>query len=64
MTNEAKDQVTKLEEELILEKDMGMSTNLLASWLADKMGEQNNSLEIFVCCSARLEGCKLPQIKV
>lgn len=62
-TNETKDQGTELEEKLILEKDMGMSTNLLASGLTDKMKEQNDKLEISACWSAKLEGCKLPQLK-
>lgn len=58
---ETKDQITKSEEELLLEKDIGMSTNLLAAGLTDT-GEQNKKLEIFVCSSAKLEGCKLPQV--
>lgn len=32
-----------------LEKDMQLSIILLALELADKMGKQNNKLEIFVC---------------
>lgn len=36
--------VKKLEEELRLEKDMWLSTILLASGLSDKTGKQNNKL--------------------
>lgn len=51
---EAIAQVRKLEE-LRLEKDMGFII-LLALELADKVGEQNNTLENLACCFAKLGG--------
>lgn len=56
--------VRKLEEELKLEKDMGVSSALLASGLEDKLREQDDKLESSACCFARIGGHKLPQIKV
>lgn len=60
---EADAPVKKLEE-LRLEKGVWLSTTLLASGLADQVGEQDNMLEIVACCCAKLGGCKLPWIKV
>ena len=66
---EAKSQ--KLEEELTLEKDVQVSTTLLALWLTDKVEEQDNNknnkdnkLENFVCFFAKLGGHKMPWIKM
>lgn len=53
-----------MEEELKLEKNMQLSTTLLAPGLADKVQEQNNKLETFMCHLAKLGGHKLLQIKV
>lgn len=55
---EAETWVGKLEKELRLEKDMCLSTALLASGLADKVGKKNNKLEILVCHFENLEGHK------
>ena len=41
-----------------------MTTTLLVSRLADKMGEQEDTSETFMCCFTELEGHKLPQIKI
>ncbi|TKC35796.1 hypothetical protein EI555_003311, partial [Monodon monoceros] len=46
---EAETHVGKLEEVLRLEKDMQLSMTLPALELADKVGKQDNKLEIFVC---------------
>lgn len=56
---EAEAQVKKLEE-LRLEKDVCLSTVLLASGLADKLEEQVNKLETLVCHCAKLGRYKLP----
>lgn len=61
---EAEAQVKKLEEELRLEKNVWFSTILLASGLADKVGEQNKKLETSVCHFAKLGSYKLPGIKI
>ena len=61
---EAKAQVTVLEEELRLEKDVWLSTTLLASGLAEEVGKQDNRLETLACRFAKLGGCKLQRIKV
>ena len=54
----------KLGEQLKLEKDVQLSTTLLASGLTDKVGEQNNKLETLACHFAKLGGHKLSWIKV
>ena len=59
-TEEAEARVRSLEEELRLEKDMQLFTALLASKLADKVGEQDNKLATSVCHCAKLRGRKLP----
>lgn len=41
-----------------------MSTSLPALGLADKIGEQDNKLEIVVCCFTKVGGHKIPRIKV
>lgn len=41
-----------------------MSLTLLASGLADKMGEQDIKSEALVYCSAKLGGPKISQIKI
>lgn len=46
---EAEAQVRKQEEGLLLENGVWMSTTLLAVRLADKMGEQDKTLEILMC---------------
>ena len=56
--------VRKLEEELRLEKKVQRSTTLLASGLANKMGEQDNKLETSACRFAKLGEYKLTRIKV
>ena len=61
---EAEARVRKLEEELSLERDMPLSTALLASGLGDKVGEQDNQSETLPHPLAKLGGCKLPRIKV
>ena len=43
---------------------MLLYSTLLALGLAEKMGEQNNKLEILDCCFAKQGGQKLPQIRV
>lgn len=56
-------QVRKLVK-LRLEKDMQVSTTLLALGLADKMEEQNNKLKTLVCSFAKHRGYKLRYIKI
>lgn len=46
---EAEAQVRKQEEGLLLENHVWMSTTLLAVRLADKMGDQDKTLEILTC---------------
>ena len=46
---EADAQVRKQEEGLLLENDVWLSTTLPAVRLADKMGEQDKTLEILTC---------------
>lgn len=41
-----------------------VSTSLLASGLADKVGEQSKKLETLVCWFAKLGGHKMLRIKV
>lgn len=48
-----------MKEELRLEKDMWVSTVLLASGLANEGGEQDNKLETLKCYFAKLGGQKL-----
>lgn len=48
--------VRKLEEELRIEKDVLGSSALLASGLADKVGEQDNKLETFSVILQSSEG--------
>lgn len=43
---------------------MWISTTLLASRLADKVGEQDNKLENLACYFAKVGGCKLLWRKV
>lgn len=47
-------QVAKFQEELRLEKDVPVSTTVLALGLADKLGGQGNKLEALAHCSAKL----------
>ena len=54
MPNERLVSVRKLEEGLRLEKDVHVSTTLLTLGRAEKVGEQDNELEPFTCCFARL----------
>lgn len=54
MPNERLVSVRKLEEGLRLEKDVHVSTALLTLGRAEKVGEQDNELEPFTCCFARL----------
>lgn len=61
---EAKIKVRKLEDELRLEKVVGMSPTLQASGLADKVGEQCIKSEGSLYCSAKLGGPNVPQVKV
>ena len=46
---EAEAQVRQVGEQLKAEKNVQLSTTLLASGLTDKVGEQNNKLETFAC---------------
>lgn len=57
---EAETQIRKLEGKLRLEKDMQLSTTLLASRLAYKVGRQDNNLETLAGCFANLGWHKLP----
>lgn len=61
---EAEVWVRKSEEELRLEKDMQLSTLLLASGLVDKVGKQPIKLETLMCHFAKPGGHKLWGIKV
>ena len=61
---EAEAQVRQLGEQLKAEKNVQLSTTLLASGLTDKVGEQNNKLETFACHFAEWGGQKAPWIKV
>lgn len=53
---EAEAQVRKLGEELKVEKDVQLSTTLLASGLTDKVEELNNILENVLCHFVKLGG--------
>lgn len=53
-----------MEEELILEKDVRLSTTLLTLGLTDEVREQNNRLVTLACHSSKPGGCKLPLMKV
>lgn len=53
---EAEAQVKELKEELWLEKDMQLSTTMLASGLANKVGEQDNKDLTMLFCKARSPG--------
>lgn len=57
---QAKAEVKKLEKELRLEKDVHMSTTLLALGLVDKVRKQDNVLEALMCHSAKLGRPKTP----
>lgn len=61
---EAEAQGRKLEEDLRSKKDMQVSTTMLASGVADKVGEQDNRLETLAGCFAKPVGFKLLWIKV
>lgn len=61
---DAESQVRKLEGELKWEKDVQSLAALFASEPADKVGEQDNTLETCVCHFAKLQAHKLPQIKL
>lgn len=51
---ESEVQVAKFQEELRLEKDVPVSTTVLALGLADRPGGQGNKLEALDHCSAKL----------
>lgn len=61
---ETETQVRKLEEELGFKKDIQLSTILLVSRMANKLGVQHNKLEHLRCHFAKLGGHKLLRIKV
>lgn len=54
----------KLEEKRRLERDLWMSTTLLALGLVEKKGEQGNKLETFTCCFVRPESYRWLWIKI
>ena len=60
---EAETQLRKLEEELNFEKDMQLSTTLVHSGLADKVGEQDNKLETLLYHFAKLGEYQLLQLR-
>lgn len=60
---EAEGQPRELEEELRLENTQ-VFTTLLASGLADTVGEWDDKLENLACQFVKRGGCKLPWIKV